>query len=211
MHTFSPAGWAAVPVGRFGGRRWISVSSLHGIYICLGLYLGHLQSNQVFHVVRVDWLCKDTATMWAQVSPWLDGAGQLAHVHREAPRRDMMFQDLLSGIPACTWNSMKSSSQTTRSRVEYDALEHAGRGLPACTPASDEAKARMETKAAVEMEYMVKQTLGQRGCCSNGGEQPFILYPREVRVVRRMDRRLLEELTHVGSTQKNTQQGLFPL
>ena len=44
-----------------------------------------------------------------------------------------------------------------RSRAEDDALAHSGRGSPACTTASDEAKARMKTKAEVEMAYMVQR------------------------------------------------------
>ena len=46
-----------------------------------------------------------------------------------------------------------------RSRAEDDAREHAGRGLPACTTTSDEAKARIKTKAEVEMANMVKRVL----------------------------------------------------
>ena len=46
----------------------------------------------------------------------------------------------------------------TRNRIEDDSPSHSGRGLPACTEAaSDKANARMETKAEVEMAYMVKQ------------------------------------------------------
>ena len=53
---------------------------------------------------------------------------------------------------------MKLPSQMTRSRAEDDVLAHSGRGSPACTEtASDKANARMETKAEVEMAYMVKQ------------------------------------------------------
>ena len=71
---------------------------------------------------------------------------------------------------------MKSPSHI----VEDDALVHFGRGPRACTtPASDETKARTETKAAVEIAYIGKVDLASNDCCSNRGEQPFILYLRE--------------------------------
>ena len=55
---------------------------------------------------------------------------------------------------------MESPCKTTRSRTEDDVLLQVGRGLGrASTLASDEAKAMMETKAAVEMAYMIKQRL----------------------------------------------------
>jgi hypothetical protein len=72
--------------------------------------------------------------------------------------------------------------------VEDDALVHSGRGpFGGTSAASDEAKARMETKAAVEIAYMERQTLRQKSFCSNGGEQTLILYPRtsEARVTNR--------------------------
>ena len=48
--------------------------------------------------------------------------------------------------------------------MEYDAPTHTGRGSPACTTtASDEAKARMETKAEMYMGYMVNQAFHPGG------------------------------------------------
>ena len=57
--------------------------------------------------------------------------------------------------------------------MEDDALRHRSLGLPARTvTASDEARARNDTKAAVEMVYIIKQTLNQRGFIRLDGSIP---------------------------------------
>ena len=57
--------------------------------------------------------------------------------------------------------------------MEDDALRHRGLGFPARTmTASDEARARMDKKAAVEMVYIIEQTSSQRGLIRLEGSIP---------------------------------------
>ena len=89
--------------------------------------------------------------------------------------------------------------------MEDDALMHCTRGSPACTTtASDEARARMETKTAVETAYIIKQTFIRRVLFRGRGVS------REARVVVvRIDGCLLKEFTHVASVRMNDWQRLL--
>ena len=106
----------------------------------------------------------DSETRWGQVSPVLVGRRT---VSTRASGGATERYDLPGYIVGCTWNSMESPCKTTRVRTENDVLLQVGRGperelvspLWACTPASDEARVMMETNAAVEMAYMIKQRL----------------------------------------------------
>ena len=132
-----------------------------GVYIIqlcseksIGLYQGHLQSKVGFHDVSTFRETPDSETRWEQVSPVLVGRRT---VSTRASGGATERYDLLGYIVGCTRNSMESPCKTTRVRTEDDVLLQVGRGLGrASTLASDEAKAMMETKAAVEMAYMIK-------------------------------------------------------
>jgi len=102
----------------------------------------------------------------AQVSPFLvvsrtvstsalGGATERYDIPRLTERQPFLYMEQ-HGITLSDDHEWKGDD-------DDDALVHCARGPSACTTtASDEAKARTETKAAVEMAYMVKQRLRQR-------------------------------------------------
>ena len=93
--------------------------------------------------------------------------------------------------------------------MEDDARSHTTRGSPArTTTASDEARARMETIAAVKKVYIIKQTLSQRRLVQKGGIIPS-LYIRVKPELVRMDGCLLKEFTHMVRARMNDWQHLL--
>jgi hypothetical protein len=146
----------------FGRRRCVSQSALRSERI-IRLYQGHLQSIEGF----IDWIAAlvkpSVLPRVCHVSPFLVGRRTVRVSTRKSGGATEIYD-----IPRLTEHHMflhmqqheiAFSDDQEWSGDEEDALVHSGRGPAACTTtASDETKARTETKAAVKMVYMVKQT-----------------------------------------------------
>ncbi len=161
MHKFMAGRVPSPVVGICGEKVRISVNSLLGRIVSrtLTAYPG---------IHRQDLSLAQAELRAEGVTTFTLPGGEQDSQHTCIGRRhgETIFQDLRNVIRFCTWNGMKWPSQTTRCEMAMKMMNapvHCARGPAACTTtASDEAKARTETKAAVEMAYMVKQRLRQR-------------------------------------------------